>query len=83
MALSCDYKHTTTFGDEIKIEVQVAGYTDVRLTLSYTMRNKATNVLVATATSVHCFLNAEGLPIPVKKYFPALDAILRQKGPPY
>ena len=76
MALSCDYKHTTTFGDEIKIEVQVAGY-------SYTMRNKATNVLVATATSVHCFLNAEGLPIPVKKYFPALDAILRQKGPPY
>ena len=41
------------------------------------------NVLVATATSVHCFLNAEGLPIPVKKYFPALDAILRQKAPPY
>ncbi len=39
------------------------------------------NVLAATAASVHCFLNAEGLPIPVKKYFPALDAILRQKGP--
>ena len=37
------------------------------------------NVLAATATSVHCFLNAEGLPIPVKKYFPTLDAILRQK----
>ena len=43
----------------------------------------SSNVLVATATSVHCFLNAEGLPIPVKKYFPALDTILRQKGPPY
>ena len=43
----------------------------------------SSNVLVATATSVHCFLNAEGLPIPVKKYFPVLDAILRQKDPPY
>lgn len=43
----------------------------------------SSNVLVATATSVHCFLNAEGLTIPVKKYFPALDAILRQKDPPY
>jgi len=42
----------------------------------------SSNALAATATSVHFFLNAEGLPIPVKKYFPALDAILRQKDPP-
>ena len=42
------------------------------------MKNKATDVLVATATSVHCFINQDGKPIPLKKQFPELDSILRE-----
>ncbi len=78
VSLNCEYKHTTTYSDEIEIEVCVTGYTGVRLTLSYTMKNKASDVLVATATSVHCFINPDGKPIPIKKYFPELDAILKE-----
>ena len=77
VSVNCEYKHTTTYSDEIEIEVCVTGYTGVRLTLSYTMTEKGNDVLVATATSVHCFINQDGKPIPLKKYFPALDLILK------
>ena len=77
VSVNCEYKHTTTYSDEIEIEVCVTGYTGVRLTLSYTMTDKVNDVLVATATSVHCFINQDGKPIPLKKYFPELDVILK------
>lgn len=77
VSVNCEYKHTTTYSDEIEIEVCVTGYTGVRLTLAYTMTDKANDVLVATATSVHCFINQDGKPIPLKKYFPELDSILK------
>ena len=78
VSLSCEYRQTTTYDDEIEIEVSVAGYTGVRLTLSYRMRDVGKDVPVATATSVHCFLNRDGKPIALKKYFPELDRILRE-----
>ena len=78
VSLSCEYRQTTTYDDEIEIEVSVAGYTGVRLTLSYRMRDVGKDVPVATATSVHCFLNRDGKPIVLKKYFPELDRILRE-----
>ena len=77
VSVGCDYKNTTTYGDEIEIEVSLTGYTGVRLTISYEMRNTATGVLVATASSVHCFINKAGKPIALKKYFPALDTVLK------
>lgn len=39
----------------------------------------SSNVLVATATSVHSFLNAEGLPIPVKNIFQRLTRSCAKK----
>lgn len=77
ISVNCEYKHTTTYSDEIEIDVCVSGYTGVRLMLSYTMTDKTTDVLVATASSVHCFINQDGKPIALKKYFPKLDAILK------
>lgn len=77
VSINCDYMHTTTYSDEIEVEVRVIGYTGVRLTLSYTMKDEVNDVLTATATSVHCFINQEGNPIALKKYCPDLDARLR------
>jgi acyl-CoA thioester hydrolase len=78
VSVNCEYKHATTYSDEIEIEICVARYTGVRLTLSYKMKNKANDLLVATAVSVHCFINPDGKPVPLKKYFPELDAILKE-----
>ena len=77
VSVHCDYKHTTTYSDEIEIEVSVSNYTGARLMLDYTMRNRQTGVLVATASSVNCFIDENGRPIAVKKFFPELDMKLR------
>lgn len=76
VSVNCEYKHTTTYSDEI--EVALEKYTGVKLFLSYTMRNSNTNEIVAIASSTHCFIDEGGRPIALKKYAPKFDAVLRQ-----
>lgn len=77
VSLHCDYKHPTTYGDEISIAVTVQRYTGVKLSLSYVMRSQE-GLVVATADSSHCFIDGEGRVIAVRKHAPAFDAILKQ-----
>ncbi len=78
VSVSCDYKHPTTYSDEIEIEVTLTQYTGVKLFLSYIMKNVATGEIVATASSSHCFIDKAGRPIAVKKRFPDFDSVLRE-----
>lgn len=77
VSVQCDYKKTTTYDDVIAIGVTVEAYSGVKLTLSYFMERADTGEVVATATSSHCFLNAQGRPIALRKHSPDLDALLR------
>lgn len=79
VSVSCEYKHPTTYCDEIEIEVSLVKYTGVKLSLSYVMRNANTGRIVAVASSSHCFINANGRPIAVKKCCPEFDAALRKE----
>lgn len=78
VSVNCAYKHPTTYSDEIEIEVTLTQYTGVKLSLSYVMRNASTEEMVATAYSSHCFIDANGRPIAVKKYFPDFDSALKE-----
>ncbi len=75
--VSCEYKKTTTFPDQVAIEVQVQEYRGVRLFLAYRMLDARTGEEAAVGTSGHCFLNREGRPMSLKKECPAFDAALR------
>lgn len=77
VSVECRYKQTTTFDDEIKIEVAIEKYNSVKLELSYIMTELATGTVVLTAKSAHCFIDEKGRPIIVKKLFPEFDEILR------
>lgn len=77
VSVQCDYKKTTTYDDVIAIGVVAEVYSGVKLTLSYEMTRADTGEVVATATSSHCFLNAQGRPIALRKHAPALDTLLR------
>lgn len=77
VSVQCDYKKTTTYDDVIAIGVVAEAYSGVKLTLSYEMTRADTGEVVATATSSHCFLNAQGRPIALRKHAPALDTLLR------
>lgn len=78
VSVTCEYRHTSTYSDEIEIEVVLEKYTGVKLFLSYIMRNSKTNEIVATASSTHCFIDENGRPIAVRKRAPGFDAILRE-----
>ena len=77
IALACDYKTPTTYDDEIEIEVKLTGYTGVKITLSYVMRNLRTGVLVAEASSAHCFTDRAGKPVAIRKTCPEMDGIMK------
>lgn len=67
VAVSCNYKHPTTFKDIIEIDVEVAEMTGLKLSFAYTMR--VGGKVVCTATSTHCFLEA-GRPVVFSERFP-------------
>ena len=80
VAVQCEYKCPTTYNDEIESAVRVTGYTGVKLSLDYVMWNPSAEKVVATASSIHCFIDCSGRPIAVRKYFPELDAVLKRQG---
>lgn len=57
--VSCKYKNTTTFADEIRIVVSVMECKGVRLKLLYEME-KADGTCVCEAHSEHCFVDTDG-----------------------
>lgn len=77
IGVECQYKHPTTFDDEVEITVGVDEFKGVRLVISYTMTNASTGDLVLTGKTMHCFTDTNGKPINLKKLFPKLDCILR------
>ncbi len=68
VSISCDYKKSTTFADEIEICVKVLKLTRAKLTLSYTMTLH--DEVVCVAESSHCFLSQTGRPMNIQKNCP-------------
>ena len=75
MALSLQYKRTTTFKDVIEIEVKVAEMSQLKISFAYTMRVGGN--VVCTASSTHCFLE-NNKPVVLDRRFPELCQIIRQ-----
>ena len=73
LAVECHYKHSTTFKDEIAIEVRVAEITTLKIKFAYTMR--VGEQVVCTAESLHCFME-NGRPVALEQRFPDFYRIL-------
>lgn len=77
IGIECEYKRTTTFGDEIRIQVAIAEYKRIQLSVSYTMINTRTEQIVCIGKSHHCFVNREGKPIALSRSYPEYDELLK------
>lgn len=77
IGVECQYKHPTTFDDTICIQVGVEEFKGVKLVIGYTMTNRSTGELVLTGRTMHCFTNAQGKPVILKKQFPNFDQALK------
>ena len=78
LEVKCQYKHRVTFGDVILIEMYTTEYTGVRMTVEYTIKNKATGQIVSTGETKHCFTNKELKPINLKKCAPEFSEKFEQ-----
>ena len=70
VSVSCSYKRSTTFADEIEIRVRIKEFKGIKLIVEYEMIDLKDNSLVCTAQSEHCFLNSENKPDNLKKLKP-------------
>ena len=77
IAVECDYRMSTTFGDNIEIQVEIEEFKGVKLVIKYTMKNANTNEIVLIGRTKHCFLNKDNKPIILKKDFPEFDKKLK------
>ena len=75
IAISCQYKHPTTFKEVISIEVKVTEMSALKISFGYTM--KANGKVVCLASSTHCFLE-NGRPVALSERFPELYALISQ-----
>lgn len=76
VSVECKYKAPSTFSDVLKFTVKVEKYTGVKVVFAYVGENTQTGKVVFEATSTHCFVNAQGRPVSVKKTFPEFDSLL-------
>ena len=76
LSVSCKYKQSTTFADEVSVEVKIEEFNGIRLILEYTMKKVKDGEIVLIGTTEHCFLNAQSHPIRFKKELPDLYEIL-------
>jgi len=76
VSVDCKYKNSTFFDDEIMICVKVEEFKGVKLKLGYEM--KRDDLVVCEAQSEHCFLNAEGHILNLKREIPELYKVLNE-----
>ncbi|MBO4211405.1 MAG: acyl-CoA thioesterase [Oscillospiraceae bacterium] len=78
--IECRYLRPTRFDETVAIRVSITEFKGVRLKIGYEMLNTAGET-VATGASVHCFTDASGKPIILRKQHPEIDAVLRENQP--
>lgn len=76
LGVECHYQKTTTFADEVEIEVSVKEFKGVKLSLAYEMRKVSDGAKVLTGTSEHCFLDRDSKPVNLKRKYPDFYEVL-------
>ena len=76
--ISCKYLISARYADLLQIKVVLTNYTGVRMAYRYEVRFQETDVLVATGTSTHCFLDNNHRPISLKRRAPELHRLLER-----
>ncbi len=70
LSVECEYKQMTHYDEEVIIESCVESFNGVKLFMAYTVTGAEDGVLRAQGRTSHCFLDANGRPIRLKKEQP-------------
>ncbi len=78
LGVTCTYKHSLHFGEHLAVYSTITRYNGFKLELQYEIRCVETGALCATATSSHCFTNANLKPMRIRDKFPQMHAFFTQ-----
>ena len=78
LSVECEYKHSTTFPDEVEIEVRVQEIKGVKFVLAYEMVKVSDGNVCCIGRTKHCFIDASGKIVNIKKVNPELYALLER-----
>ena len=67
LAVNCQYKHPSRYGDTILINIMVKEYNGIKLIMEYEISNKDTGELILVGETKHCFTTQELKPVNLKK----------------
>lgn len=70
LSVQAEYHAMCRFGDAVEIQVGIESYTSTRIAFRYQVRDKATGQLRCDGRTCHCFINAGGRPVSLKKAMP-------------
>lgn len=73
LSVSIQFVGTIRFDEVVQIETKVKQYDGKQMVLEYSLYDKETRDLKATAKSTHCFMNLSGIPISLKRIYPELE----------
>ncbi len=77
--LSCQYKKSTTFADEVFIDVRVKEFNGIRLIIEYTMKKGSEEEIIFMGESEHCFLDDSARPVNIKSRYPEFYMVLTKQ----
>ena len=60
LAVACEYKSMTRFGETVDIHTEITKYDGIRLELSYEIMDHTTCELRCRGSSRHCFMEKDG-----------------------
>lgn len=77
--VTCDYKESAKYDDEIQIKTTILELKGVRITYQYFLYRKEDQQLLAKGTTTHAFVDGNFKPINIKKHHPELYEVLTKK----
>ena len=75
--VTCSYKAPCTFGDTVAVQVKLLEYSGVRYAVGYRMYHHENGHLLAEGRTDHCFTNAAGRPIALRRQLPQYDELFK------
>ena len=76
LGVKAQYKSMVRFGDSVEITPHIEVYNGIKLTISYLVADAATKDIRCLGQTRHCFLNAEGKPVSLKRSYPHYHELL-------
>jgi len=78
LSAGCRYRQPCRFDQEVDVLTRVGGFSRLRLTFAYEIRDPVGDRLLAEGETVHGIVNADGRPFNLRQHNPWLWRRLRQ-----